>query len=100
MIDTGKIKELMKEKGIKNIRELSEKTLVHKNTIYYMFKEHDARISTLMMIADYFNVPVDSLLKRNNEVVVVNNSGISVKPFFDINYLNMVDKFVFEFNIN
>ena len=100
MIDTDKIIELMKEKGIKNIRELSEKTLVHKNTIYYMFKEHDARISTLMMIADYFNVPVDYLLKRDKNVVIINNSGISVKPFFDINYLNMVDKFIFEFNIN
>ena len=64
MLDADKLKELMKEKEIKNVKELSLKTGLSYTTLYYMIAGHDMYVSSLLTLSKFFNVPIDYLIKK------------------------------------
>ncbi len=65
MLDETKLYSLMRDKYIKNIRELSKKCKVPYTTLVYMLSGHDMHVSTLIELAKFFNVPIDYLVKKS-----------------------------------
>ena len=64
MLDGEKLKELMREKNIKNVRELSYQTGLSCTTLYYMIAGHDMYVSSLVTLSKFFDVPIDYLVKK------------------------------------
>lgn len=84
MLDVERLKELMDEKGIQNVRELSDVTGIPCTTIYYMMNGHDAYVSTLLQLAKFFNVPIDYLVRKYFGIVTVTKKGIIYTPTTNI----------------
>lgn len=63
-----RLKELRKKKGMSQQR-LAMELNVNQNTISrYETGEREADYKTLILIADYFNVSIDYLLERTDEL--------------------------------
>ena len=78
MLNVPKLKELMKEVGIKSIKDLSREVKIPYTTIYYMINGHDMQLSTMVELAKYFGVPVDYLINKSYKFVTYteNYSGV------------------------
>lgn len=62
-----RIKELMKEQGLNQVR-LAEKVGVKQNTISsWLNKKKEPSITSLWLLADYFDVEIDYLVGRKND---------------------------------
>ena len=75
MLDTDKLKELMKEKSIKSVKELSIQTGLPIATLYYMLSGHDMYVSSVVALSKFFNVPVDYLIKKYHGVMCYSEEG-------------------------
>lgn len=66
IIVADRIKELMKENGLTQIK-LSEKIGVGQSTISeWLCKKNEPSINSLWLLADYFSVTVDYLIGREH----------------------------------
>ncbi len=69
-----RIKELMQEKGVQQ-QQMAEFLNVSRATIYkYQQGKAEPNISTLIKIADYFNVSLDYLCGRQNKNLIFADS--------------------------
>lgn len=75
MVNKEKVLEIMKSKGIANIRELSKKSMIPYTTLYYIFKGHDTNISTIRLLADFLKEPVENLIDREDTYVLYKCEG-------------------------
>lgn len=67
VIVAERIRELMKEEGLNQVR-LADKIGVKQNTISaWLLDKKEPCITSLWLLADYFNVSVDYLIGRINE---------------------------------
>ncbi len=67
IIVAERIKELMKEQGLNQVR-LAEKIGVKQNTISsWLNGKKEPCIYSLWLLADYFNVDIDFLVGRKND---------------------------------
>lgn len=80
MLDVIKLLDLMKEKEIHTLKELSDCTMIPYTTLSYMKTGHDMFVSTLVELAKFFNVPVDYLIKKSYGIVTLNDRGMT---FYD-----------------
>ncbi len=71
MLNTEAIRELMKDKGVKSILQLSRETKIPYTTINYMLKGHDMHVGNLIELSRYFNVPIDDLINKNYGFTVI-----------------------------
>lgn len=84
LLNIAVLKELMKYKGIKNMRQLSEITRIPYTTLNYMLSGHDMYVSTIVELSKYFGVPLDYLINKTygvamykeNEYKFIPNSNI------------------------
>lgn len=61
-----RIRELMKDEGLNQV-SLADKIGVKQNTISaWLLEKKEPCITSLWLLADYFNVPVDYLIGRTN----------------------------------
>ena len=73
MINTEILYKLMREKSIKSMRELSERTSIPYTTLMYAIGGHDMYVGTIMQIAKYFQIPMDYLVNKSYGAVVLKN---------------------------
>ncbi len=67
IIIAERIKELMKEQGLKQV-QLAELIGVKQNTISaWVLGKKEPCISSLWLLADYFDVDIDYLIGRKND---------------------------------
>lgn len=71
MLNTKRIIELMKEKGIRSVAALSRKAKIPYTTLNYMLSGHDMHVSSLLELSKFFNVSVDEILNKSYGVVVL-----------------------------
>ena len=71
MLNSDKLYELMEAKGVKSLRILSHESGVAHTTLYYMINGHDMNVGTLAMLARYFKEPLDSLVNRSYQYVLL-----------------------------
>ena len=97
MIDTNYLESLLKEKNIKNKKELSLKTGIPYTTIIHLFKGGDTKVSTLIELAKYFEVPIDYLVFKNYQLITINNKGTCKKHrttnIYEVLFENYCDDF-------
>ena len=61
-----RLKELMKEQGLNQVK-LAEKVGLKQNTISaWLLKKKEPSITSLWLLADYFNVDIDFLIGRKD----------------------------------
>ena len=70
MLDTEKLEFIMREKGVKSLRELSQKSGVPYSTLNYMINGHDMYIGTLANIAKYLKEPLESFINMPHKYVI------------------------------
>ncbi len=73
MLNVDKVKELMKEKGIKSYKQLAKLTSIPYTTLYYMLSGHDMFVSSLVTLSNFFNVPMDYLIEHYYGVMSYTN---------------------------
>ena len=78
MLNVTKLKEIMKEKGIETMRELSDKSNIPYTTLYYIMKGHDMNVTTLKLLADFLKEPLDSLIEDECNYVLYIDDGDKV----------------------
>ena len=62
-----RLKELMKEQGLTQVK-LAERVGIKQNTISaWLLKKKEPCITSLWLLADYFDVDVDFLIGRKND---------------------------------
>lgn len=61
-----RLKELRKKKKISQLKLAMDLNMSQNNISRYETGQHEADYSTLIQIADYFNVSVDYLLERTD----------------------------------
>lgn len=67
IIVAERIKELMQEQGLNQVR-LAEKTGIKQNTISaWLLKKKEPCIHSLWVLADYFDVDIDYLVGRKGD---------------------------------
>lgn len=77
MLSALKLADLMREKDIKSLYELSIQTKIPYSTLNYMLSGHDMYVGTLMVIARFFEVNLEELLDIPYGIVSLNNKGES-----------------------
>ena len=70
MLDNKKLYTLLKEKGVKSIKQLSEVTRIPYTTLNYMLNGHDMYVSSLVELSRFLEVPVDYLINKSYGVVI------------------------------
>ena len=65
-----RLKELRQKRGISQVRLAMDIGLNQNSVSRYETCEREADYSTLIALADYFNVSIDYLLERTNNPVV------------------------------
>lgn len=70
MLNLEIFRELMAEKSIKGIMELSRQAKIPYTTLLYMLNGHDMHVSTLVELAKFFGVPVDYLINKSYGILV------------------------------
>lgn len=75
MLSALKLVDLMNDKGIKSLYELSVQTKIPYSTLNYMISGHDMYVGTLMVIARFFEVNLEELLDVPYGIVSLNNKG-------------------------
>lgn len=79
MINEKRLKELMKELGFKNKKEMSKYLKIPYSTLCYMTSGHDSSISSVYELASFLGVTIDYLIDMPKRLVTVNNEGIYVR---------------------
>jgi len=64
-MNVKKLYELMNEKDVKSLAQLSRETGICYSTLSYMISGHDMYVGTLIELSRYFNVPIDYLINKN-----------------------------------
>ena len=93
MLNKRKLYELMQEKNIKSLKQLSKNTKVPYNTIIYMVDGHDMHVSTIVELARFFNVPVDYLINTSYGITVVSETDeefIKTSSVLEASFLKML----------
>lgn len=67
--------ELMREKEIRSIKDLSRKTKIPYTTLYYMLTGHDMYVGTLVELSKFFNVTVDYMINKSYRIVAYTEEG-------------------------
>lgn len=96
MIDTDYLETLLKEKNIKNKKELASKTGIPYTTIMHIFKGGDSKISTIIEIAKYFEVPIDNLILKNYQFITINDDKLkkhNTTNIYEVVLNNICDDF-------
>ena len=75
MLNVAKLRELMKEMGVRSIVDISERTKIPYSTLNYMLQGHDMQVSTLVELSKFFEVPVDYLIKKSYGIVTYTEDG-------------------------
>ncbi len=75
MLSAIKLAELMKEKGIKSMYELSIQTEIPYSTLNYMISGHDMYVGTLLIVAKFFDVSLEELLDIPYGIVNYKENG-------------------------
>ena len=70
MLDTEKLQYIMKCRGVKTYRELSQKSGIPYSTLNYMLGGHDMYIGTLANISRCLKEPIESFINMANNYVV------------------------------
>lgn len=66
IIFAERLKELMKEQGLNQVR-LSERVGIKQNTISaWLLKKKEPSVTSLWLLADYFQVDIDYLIGRKD----------------------------------
>lgn len=65
MLNKNKLKELMKDSYVKNIRELSNKTRVPYSTLNRMMQGYDMHVSSIIELSKFFEVPMDAMISKS-----------------------------------
>lgn len=76
MLNYKKLYELMQEKEVKNVYELSKQTKIPYSTLSYMMSGHDMYVGTLIELSRFFNVPIDHLINRSYGIATYSEKGI------------------------
>ena len=76
MLNIIVIDKLMKEKKIKSIKELSNKSHIPYTTLIHIFSGNDLLVGTLIELAKFFEVTCDELVNKDYEIVTYNNNNI------------------------
>lgn len=76
MLNCQKLYELMCEKGVKSIKELSSLSRIPYTTLVYMKTGHDMQVSTLVQLAKFFQVPIDYLVNSTYNICTLNRERI------------------------
>lgn len=76
MLDKEKLKKLMNEKEIKNIKELSSKSHIPYTTLIHIFNGNDLLVGTLIELAKFFEVTCDELICKDYELVTYNHDKV------------------------
>lgn len=84
MLNTKNFYELMKLKGVRNISELARKTKIPYTTIGYMLSGHDMHVSSLIELAHFFKVPIDTLINKSYGITVFTEDDIIECPTTNI----------------
>jgi hypothetical protein len=69
MLNNNRFYELMDERGVKTISELSRLTKIPCSTLNYMLQGHDMFVSNLVELALFFEVPLEELICTSKEIV-------------------------------
>jgi len=70
MLNLDKFYELMKEREVANLNQLSMETGLPYTTISYMLTGHDMYVGNLVELAKFFNVPVDYMINKPYRIAV------------------------------
>lgn len=70
MLDVTNLKNILKTKGFKSLKELSKRAGLPYSTLNYMLNGHDMYIGTLAIIARTLNEPMDSFINLSNTYVI------------------------------
>ncbi len=65
MLNKNKLKKLMKDKYIRSIRELSNKTRIPYSTLNRMMQGYDMHVSSVIELSKFFEVPMDALISKS-----------------------------------
>jgi len=80
VINLGKFYDLMKDKGVTSIRELSDETKIPYTTLHYMLNGHDLYVGNAVELAKFFGVPVDYFINKSYRVVSFTNDKVFYFP--------------------
>lgn len=69
MLNVEKLYELMQEKDVPSVAQLSRDTNIPYSTLSYMISGHDMYVGTMIELSRYFNVPIDHLINKNFGIV-------------------------------
>lgn len=68
MLSKAKIKNLMKDRNVRTVRELSKKSHVPYSTLNRMIQGYDMHLSSIIELAKFLNVPVDNLINKGYSI--------------------------------
>lgn len=75
MLNLEKFYELMKDKDISNLFQLSKETGIPYTTLSYMLSGHDMCVGTLIEISRFFNVSLDYMVNKSYSIAVYTQEG-------------------------
>lgn len=73
MLNKEKLKQLMEDNYIKNVKDLSRKSHVPYSTINRMIQGYDMHVGSLIELAKCLNVPLDSLIHKHYRIIGYTN---------------------------
>ena len=79
MLNIEVLKEIVKAKGIKNLKEFADIAEIPYSTLNYMLSGHDMYIGTLANIANVLKEPIESLINVSHKFLILKNINGKIK---------------------